>query len=477
MNKNIYITTSIPYVNAHPHVGHAQEFVIADTIARLYCLCDHSVRLQTGTDENAFKNIVAAKKLNIDPKVFVEQQFSKFKELTDLLTIKYDNFIRTTEEIHKKGVELFWRSLNPDDLYKKSYSGFYCQGCEDFYLKKDLINGLCPDHKVAPQLIEEENFFFRLSKYQDQLHQLIAEDKIRIIPRHRKNEILNFIESGLQDISVTRDSSRSEDWGICVPENPQQVIYVWIDALVNYLSGQGYGSTENWQQTWNSETLKIHVIGKNVWKFHAVYWPALLLSANLPLPDEIIIHAFLTVNGEKISKSLGNSIDPIKVINQFGTDSFRHFILNSTSIYQDADFSLERFHQVYNTELANSLGNLVSRLSALKEKSNFAFSLQEAKDSTIQQVKIHLSDYNLQGLIQNLWKEVNKINAEINDKRPWEFLKCKKADELHLLLQDWFSRIQSFNTILKCYLPNTAVLIEKNLIQNLGERKILFPRL
>jgi methionyl-tRNA synthetase len=474
--SKVFITTSIPYVNAPAHVGHAQEFVLADSLARLHRNRGHEVILQTGTDENAFKNVLSAQEKGIDPVDFVAQNSARFRELADLLDVSYNTFIRTTETRHLKGVHLFWRTLNPSDLYTKTYRGLYCQGCEDFYLEKDLVDGVCPDHRSKPQSTEEENVFFRLSRYQTELDHLIANDRIRITPTSRKNEILAFIRSGLQDISLTRDASRSQGWGIRTPDNPKQVIYVWIDALINYLSGQGYGSSDEWKNVWNEPTRKIHVIGKNVWKFHAVYWPALLLSAGLPLPNEIVIHGFLTVNGQKISKSLGNAIDPIAVIGAYGVDAFRNYILSDLSIFGDADFSDEGLRQSYNSNLANNLGNLVSRLAALSRRADHA-SRVSAAQSRANKREFAGADQ-LQTLLRQLWDDLSDINAEINSTRPWELIKSGEHEASRRLVDSWVERLASIGDELQCFAPSAGRKL-LNLTTH-GVSKIatpLFPRI
>lgn len=477
MNQKIYVTTSIPYVNAAPHVGHAQEFIVADAIARLYRLAGQSVVFQTGTDENAFKNVVSASAQGVDPLKFVTDNAERFRKLADQLHISYDVFIRTTDEKHTKGVQLFWKSLNAEDLYQKSYRGLYCQGCEDFFQEKDLKNGLCPDHKSAPLPIEEDNTFFRLSKYQEELETFISRDAIRIVPEFRKNEVLSFIRQGLQDISITRDAKRAGGWGVKVPGSENQVVYVWIDALINYLSGQGFGTSSEWTKTWNPETKKIHVIGKNVWKFHAVYWPALLLSAGLPLPNEIIVHGFLTANGQKISKSLGNAIDPASIADDLGADTLRHDVLSYLSLYHDADFSSEQIRHVYNTDFANTLGNLVSRLASLARKASVDLIANETADHS-KVLREALTNYDLQNLSQKLWADLSKINAEINDKKPWELLKVENHDGAKRLLQQWNRELRKVIEVLSCYIPIVGGTLLK-LCENGLHKQVtpLLPRL
>lgn len=473
MDKPIFITTTIPYVNSNPHVGHAQEFVVADCIARLYRQRGCQVRFQTGTDENASKNVVAAKKAGISIQEFVDQNAAVFRRLVEALDISTDTFIRTTEPRHRKGVELFWSQLNPEDLYARSYEGLYCVGCEDFLLEKDLVAGICPDHRAVPEAIKEENIFFRLSRYQKQLEELIESDVIRIVPVTRKNEVLRFIQQGLQDISLTRSKDRSEGWGIPVPGNPDQIIYVWIDALINYLTGQGFGEGDEWEKIWHEQTRKIHVIGKNVWKFHAVYWPALLLSAGLPLPNEIVVHGFLTNDGVKISKSLGNSVDPFQVIANYGSDAVRHFLVTCVPIFADSDFSTERLAQSYTIDLANRLGNLYSRLRVLCEKADFSRWVK-SPSAVSNQVESLLQLYGLAEIAQLAWGEIDRLNAEVSEQRPWELLKKNESERIYTLLEDWIRRLHWTVKLLEPYLTKASLDIQKGLSDGKGER-ILFP--
>jgi len=472
MAKSIFITTTIPYVNSHPHVGHAQEFVVADCIARLYRQHGYQVRFQTGTDENASKNVIAARRAGVSIQEFVDRNAALFRSLVQNLDVSADTFIRTTELRHQKGVELFWSRLDTEDLYAHSYKGLYCVGCEDFLLEKDLLDGICPDHRTVPEAIEEENIFFRLSRYQKQLEQLIKSDTIRVLPITRKNEVLCFIQQGLQDISLTRHKNRSDGWGIRVPGSSDQIIYVWIDALINYLTGQGFGEGEEWAKLWNQETRKIHVIGKNVWKFHAVYWPALLLSAGLPLPNEIIVHGFLTNDGVKISKSLGNSVDPLDVIAAYGSDAVRHLLLARTPIFVDSDFSRDRLAQIYSGDLAHRLGNLYSRLRVLCEKAGFE-SWVKSEAAFDNRVEVLLQAYDLTEIAVEAWSEIDRLNAEINRKRPWDLLKNSDSEPLHSLLSDWIQRLDQVAKRLEPYLTKASQEIQSGL-QGRGGDRILF---
>ncbi|KKK98712.1 hypothetical protein LCGC14_2640010, partial [marine sediment metagenome] len=269
MKRKLYVTTSIPYVNAVPHVGFALELVQADAVARFGRLCGREVRFQTGTDENAIKNVLAAAELGLTTQQLVDRNSARYRELLTALNISADGFIRTTDDRHRRGVHALWRSLRDGDVYGKAYRGLYCTGCEDFYLARDLARGACPEHGTEPVEVAEENYFFRLSAYQGRIEELLETGRLRVVPETRRNEVLSFVRRGLADISISRPASRTGGWGLPVPDDPTQVIYVWIDALINYVSGLGFGDGDDWRAWWGEGAEKVHVIGKNVWKFHA----------------------------------------------------------------------------------------------------------------------------------------------------------------------------------------------------------------
>jgi methionyl-tRNA synthetase len=363
-NKKFYITTAIDYVNAFPHLGHALEKIQADVLARYHRLLGEEVLFLTGTDENSLKNVQAAKKEKIPVEKLVERNSKKFFELKNALNLSFDDFIRTTEERHKKGVQKLWLACQKD-IYKKNYKGLYCVGCEEFYKEKELIKGCCPEHGTKPELIEEENYFFKLSKYQDQLKTIIEKDELKIIPETRKNEVLSFIESGLEDICISRSSERAQGWGIDVPGDPSQKVWVWFDALSNYINAVGYADDEKKFKKWWPADL--HVIGKGILRFHAVYWPAILLSAGIKLPQKIFIHGYVTSEGQKMSKSLDNVIDPFELVEKYGVDTVRYFLLREIPSAEDGDFTYEKFEKRYNSDLANGIGNLLSRTLTMAE--------------------------------------------------------------------------------------------------------------
>ncbi len=477
MNKKTYITTAIPYVNGKPHIGFALELVQADVIARYNRLIGNDVKLQTGTDENAFKNVLTARQLGITTEELVKQNAKLFLELAQGLNISFDNFVRTTDSAHNRGAVQLWKAFKPTDIYIKNYTGLYCSGCEDFYLEKDLINGCCPDHNTEPFEVHETNYFFRLSAYQEKLEQLISEDTVKVVPATRKNEVLSFIRGGLRDFSISRAAQRSGGWGIPVPDDPSQIIYVWIDALTNYISGLGYGTKDSWTQFWNDESSKIHVIGKNVWKFHAVYWPALLLSAGLPVPNEIVVHGFLTENGNKISKSRGSTIDPLEFISKFGADAVRYYLLGEVSPFSDGDFSIERFKKSYETKLANNLGNLVSRLTSLCEKANYSPDATNLPAEAPSGYHEALSNYEFDKALGTLWRNISELNQDIDRLKPWNLLKEKDQSAINKALSKWLSKLKNIADWSAPFVPETSWKILNILtLKPISSSRPLFPK-
>jgi len=477
MKQPTYITTTIPYVNASPHLGFALELVQTDALARLYRGSGHAVRLQTGTDEHAFKNVEAARAAGVDPQHWVDAHAAEFRKLGDSLGISCDRFLRTTEPAHRRGVVRFWEALRPGDLRQQSYTGLYCSGCEDFVSTKDLVDGKCPEHGRAPTEVSETNYFFRLSGYQDAIDRWLASDQVVIRPEWRRQEILNFVRSGLQDISVSRPSSRAGGWGIPVPGDESQTIYVWIDALINYLTGLGYGEDESWRQWWNPGVRKIHLIGKNVWKFHAIYWPALLLSAGLPLPDEIWIHGFLTVDGRKIGKSLGNASPPGAYVEKYGADAVRYFLLRAVPPFGDSDFSEERLAAVYESDLANGLGNLLSRLLSLAERSGLD-RLSECSADAGPGLGATAPVSSNSDQLDRIWGRIDELNRAIDEAKPWILLREGGIEQARTALNTWLVQLRFVGTALAPYLPESSERIWKTLasvpLRSIGS---LFPRI
>jgi methionyl-tRNA synthetase len=363
-----YITTTIPYVNARPHLGFGLELVQADVLARHRRARGDQVRLQAGTDDNSLKNVLAARAAGVGVQEFVDANADAFVALAGPLSLSVDDVIRTSRDPrHRPGVERLWRACaQAGDLYRRHYEGLYCVGCEQFYAPAELPGGRCPEHGTEPQPVSEENWFFRLSRYAAPLRDLITSGELRIEPAERRNEVLALIDGGLDDFSVSRSTERAHGWGIPVPGDPGQVIYVWYDALVNYISALGYGTgSPDLERWWGGAGRRIHLAGKGVVRFHAVYWPAILLSAGLPLPTDILVHDYLTADGQKISKSGGATVDPAALAARYGTDAVRWWLLREVPRVGDTDFTVARLVGRANDELANGLGNLVSRVTAL----------------------------------------------------------------------------------------------------------------
>ena len=368
-----YITSSLPYTNANPHIGFALEIIQTDVLARYQRQQDKDVFFLTGTDEHGTKVAKTAKDAGVSPREFTNKISGKFLELTKTLNISNDNFIRTTDQKqHWPSVRVVWEKLQESgDLEKRIYEGLYCSGCEVFITEKELVNGQCPIHKKEPEKVQEENWFFGLSKYGLQLKEKIEKDELRIVPEGRKKEVLSLINQGLEDISFSRPKEKLQ-WGIPVPGDDTQVVYVWADALVNYISALGYPKGEKFKKYWPAD---VHVVGKDILRFHATIWPAMLLSLGIELPKTIFVHGFITADGQKMSKSLGNVIDPFELVEKYGTDAVRYFFLREIPSTEDGDFSYEKFEVRYNADLASGLGNLVARVVTLatKEISNDKF--------------------------------------------------------------------------------------------------------
>ncbi|OGG51437.1 MAG: hypothetical protein A3F84_26680 [Candidatus Handelsmanbacteria bacterium RIFCSPLOWO2_12_FULL_64_10] len=498
MNATYYVTTSIPYVNARPHVGFALELVQADALARWHRLLGEEVFFLTGADENALKNVQAAAREGLTPRELCDRNAAVFQDLLRALDISADRFIRTSGEAHFRGASKFWGACRKGDIYRRRYRGLYCVGCEDFYIEKDLEEGRCPTHLTRPEIVEEENYFFRLSAYQERLEELILSERLRIAPETRRNEALGFIRQGLQDFSISRVRERSGGWGIPVPGDPSQVIYVWFDALTNYLTGLGYGSDEGlFERFWLTNPRKAHVIGKDVLKFHAVYWPAMLLSAGLPLPETVWAHGFLTVDGQKISKSLSNAVDPFYLVERYGRDAVRYYLLRAIPSGADGDFSEARLREVYSADLANGLGNLVRRVETLCERAGYRKEKSERERRRVGEWEKNLSPFppfslspfshsgrgweegfRFHDALRAIWGQVRVLNQEIEEARPWDLLKQGSGTRLDDLLTRWVAGVRSIAWGLTPFLPETAQEIEEAFSgERIAPREPLFPRL
>lgn len=475
MNKPFFITTAIDYVNAAPHVGHAVEKTLTDVVARYHRLSGHETYFLTGSDENSLKNVQAAEKAGRETAEFVAENAETFKALAGSLNLSFDQFIRTTEERHFTGAQKMWTAFKPEDLYKKKYRGLYCVGCEEFKNEKDLVDGKCPDHQKEPEVVEEENWFFKLSNYSDKLLALIESDTLQIYPDYRKNEVLSFIKMGLEDFSISRSVERARNWGVPVPGDESQIMYVWVDALSNYITALDYSTDgELYGKFWKSDGERVHVIGKGILRFHAIYWPAMLLSADLPLPTTIYAHEYLTINGQKMSKSLGNVIYPQELVDKFGIDGTRYLLLTALPYSKDGDLSWDKMTEKYNADLANGLGNLVSRIIKLSEKlaeEDKVVAVSEA--GVLGALEPFFTKFDLSGALVHIWTGVQTLNEYLGKEEPWKleggsekFIEVMKYARHQLALLG--AEVESF-------LPETAEKIKTAL--ETGKVDPLFQRI
>jgi len=472
--KKFYITTAIPYVNANPHIGFTLELVQADVIARYHRQLGDSTYFLTGTDDNALKNVQAAEAAGVDTKEFVDKNADKFIELTKRINISNDYFIRTATDKHFQGAQKLWSACKKEDVYKKKYKGHYCVGCEAFYMEKDLVDGKCPEHKKELEVVEEENYFFKLSNYQKKLEKLIESDTYKVIPESRKNEILSFIRMGLEDFSISRSRDRAKNWGVPVPGDDTQIMYVWFDALSNYITALDYENEgELYKKFWPADT---HVIGKGIIRFHAAYWPAMLMSAGIPLPKKLFVHGYINIKGDKMSKSLGNVVNPFELLDKYGVDAVRYYLLKHVHPVQDSDFSYDKFDISYNADLANGLGNLVARVSNLLEKNELEVDIKIDSDkSLIKEFKVKINKYKFNSALELLWGKLRSADETLSAKAPWK-MDDKKAIKgvLEPIAQD----ILNVAELLKPFMPETSEKIIKQFsAKQIKKEEGLFPRI
>lgn len=465
MKKKFYITAAIPYVNAAPHIGHALEFIQVDVVARFHKLLGDEVTSLTGGDENALKNVQAAEKAGVPVQEFVDKNALLFLDLTKKLNTPFNVFQKGTSPSHFQSSQDLWnRCFEKGDIYKKDYQGLYCVGCETFYAEDELNEkGECFEHPGKKlDKVSESNYFFKLSSYQKQLMELISKDELKIYPEFRKNEILSFLKEPLRDISISRSNERAKNWGVPVPNDPTQRIYVWFDALNIYRSGVD-------EKTWPAD---LHIIGKGIIRFHTVYWPAFLLSAGLPLPNAVFAHGYLTVNSQKMSKSVGNIIDPLEIIKKYGVDPLRYYLLREIPPFDDGDFSYRRLDEIYSSDLANELGNLVMRITTLAEKDGLTINNEIMKQLNNETVKL-FNNFQFNLILENIWKNIKLLNKQTDDFAPWK----KTAQERKEFLTKSLNEINRIGYELQPFLPGTAEKILKTTTGKISKILPLFPRL
>jgi len=471
MSKTFYITTAIAYPNAKPHIGHAMELIQADCIARYkrLQLGVDNVYFLTGTDEHGMKIVETATAEGIRPQELVDRNSALFKELSALLNISNDDFIRTSETRHKGGAAALWRKLREaGDIYKGIYKGLYCVGCEAYVLEKDLIDGKCSNHRKPPVAFEEENYFFKLTKWIPEIRKLITSNAFRIVPESRKHEILNLLddaEKERRDVSFSRPR-KALSWGIPVPDDPEQTMYVWCDALSNYLTALDYEHEGAlYKKCWPAD---VHLIGKDIVRFHAGYWPAMLLSAKVPLPKAIYTHGFITVEGQKMSKSLNNVIDPVELVKKYGADAVRYYLLREVPTTDDGDFSATRFEIVYNSELANNFGNLVHRVTVMTHNyfggkmphAPLNGPLQTLFKKTRSEYEHSMEDFNIKEAMEVTVGFLTALNQHIEEEKPWVLAKSDTS-KLASVMTTLIEGIRSACILLYPIIPHTVESVLK----------------
>ncbi len=454
-----YITTAIPYVNGVPHLGHAEDYLLADIYSRYMMMCGHDVRFQAGTDEHGNKIEKKALDLGIDVKQYVDENSKKFQEFIKKLGVEYTDFIRTTDADHEKRVQAIWKQLEAH-IYKSNYEGFYCEGCERFVTETEYKdnNGICPDHQKPYEHLSESNYYYRVSDFKDAIREKIESNELKILPEFRKNEILKLLDS-TPDVSISRPTAHLK-WGVKVPGDDEQVMYVWMDALSNYITVLGYPDkdiSDFWPAT-------VQVVGKDILRFHAILWPAILLGLGLPLPKTLLCHGFILSNGQKMSKSIGNVVDPIEVLDKHGLDAFRYFFSRHVDTFTDGDFTWDKFEDAYNNELANDYGNLVQRLSNLCKKNEITREFLEKRkvledgkfrntwDSDDAEYKRLMDNFEFTKGIEYAWGKISAVNKRIEDTKPWSVAK-ENPEEAKILLASLVADLLNANEMLKPFLP------------------------
>ena len=505
MKRPFYVTTAIDYVIARPHLGTAYEKIGADCLARYKRLAGFDTYFLMGTDEHSTNVEREARNQGKDPQAYTDEMAPIFERTWHTLGLSYDQFIRTTDPVHKRAVAALFQKIHDNGfIHEGKYSGLYCEGCEEFKNEKDLVDGKCPRHLTVPKHIEEKNYFFALSKFSDRLKQHILDNPDFVRPDIRRNEILNVIESGLEDISVSRSG---KTWGVPLPIAPDQVVYVWFDALINYISALGYGSPDDarFKKYWPAD---VHIIGKDITRFHCLIWPAMLMAAGVEVPKSIFGHGFVYNRGEKMSKTIGNIVDPIDLANFFGADALRYLLLREIAFDRDGDFTVELFVARYNAELANELGNLFSRTLAMTHKffggdvppwnENAARDSARLLENVVADYRRHMDDYSFDEGLAAIWRSVQNANRFIEERKPWALAKAGDTATLAATMRALLEVLRVASVLVQPFMPEKAREMRKVLAldpdiaalglkeaeqagesgwKKIGEAVVLFPRL
>jgi methionyl-tRNA synthetase len=474
---NFYVTTSIHYTNASPHLGHALELLQADVLARFARQKKMDTMFSTGTDEHGGKIAEKAAEHKLDPKTFTDQISQEFRDLGKLLNVSNDRFIRTTDQGHEQRSQIIWKSLEKY-IYKGSYEGWYCVGEEEFFPEQTVKtnNGVCPNHNRPYEKIKQENYFFKLTAFTAQIKKAIEDGSLRIIPVNRKHEILNVINEGLEDISISRPKEKIS-WGIPVPGDSTQVMYVWFEALMNYITVLGYPEHADFKKFWPAN---VQVIGKDILRFHAAIWPGMLLGLGLPLPKALFVHGFINAeDGKKMSKTLGNVVDPKQIIDKYGADTFRYFFLRHIPSHDDGNFSWSKLEEAYNNELANELGNAVQRTLAMIQRyeNGLIGEIPEPGHDTGQYEKA-LEDCKFDRALDEVWEQVRGLNQYIEEQKPWQIAKDDKDGHLQEVLAYQVGCLLQIADMLEPFMPETAVKIRHIFQEGVvrAPKTTLFPK-
>jgi len=482
MEKKLYIATAIPYVNGTPHIGNALDYLLADIWTRYEKQQGHEVRFQVGTDEHGNKIAAKAAEAGIDPLTYTNQAFVNFENLMKKMNTSYTDFVRTTDPHHVSSVQYIWQKLQPY-IYKGSYQGWYCVGHEAFFTDKEVqaTNGICPDHQTPYQQVSEENYYFKTSAFTDQIKTALNDGTMQIVPEFRKLEFLELIKDGVQDVSISRPK-KNLSWGIPVPGDPDQIMYVWLDALANYITVLGYPDRPEWEQYWPAD---VQVIGKDILRFHAGIWPAMLLGLGLALPKKLLVHGFVNVGSAKMSKTVGNVVDPNEIIDNYGLDAFRYFFSRHIPTLDDGDFTWEKFENAYNNELGNDLGNLVQRVASMITKYQ-AGVIGESEQTEHDMSAYHEAMDNLEfnKAIDEVWNMIRSLNQYIDNVKPWEVAKGVGKDseaEPHLseILSHCAGALVQIGDLLIPFLPGTAGAIHQIFESGVIKTSdgVLFPKI
>jgi methionyl-tRNA synthetase len=455
-----YITTTLPYINADPHIGYAWEVIRADAWARFQRMAGHEVFFNVGTDEHGAKIYERAQELGLDTQTYCDQQVEKFKEMKNVLNLSFDNFIRTTDERHMKSAQEFWRQAEVNGyIYKKDYKTKYCVGCELEKTDSELVDNCCPLHPNRKiEIREEENYFFKFSAFQQKLLDLYEKNPGFVVPAHRFNEIKSFVSMGLEDFSISRVKEKMP-WGVPVPNDEDQVMYVWFDALINYVSAIGWpGDMEKFNSWWPG----IQVAGKDNLRPQSAMWQAMLMAVNLPASKQIFINSFLTSNGQKMSKSLGNVISPYEMVEKFDADGTRYILLSLNSFGDDVDINWEWMTEKYNADLANGLGNLISRTVKLISMTNDQFPISNKVSMTNDQISKFIDKLELNNALDYIWSIIKEDNKFIEDNKPWE-LQENNSEKFKEVMQKLIIDLSAISELLTPFMPETSEKIKKAL--------------